>query len=189
LGSNSELRPRNVQPDVRALHGTTGWRQQRSGSDDPRRNTQRQIVGNHARRPDGVDEYFVRKGHPVYVPDQVTRARSGFNQSSINNVLAGNAPPNTLPNILRLSDEIGWQIFRFGPTFGQAYPDEQFPIESSAKNEHRSLEVLDLRSRLGQIFWPLPRSYALKSSRFWQSLQRPGSPSTSARRRHARTRR
>ena len=27
----------------------------------------------------GWDEYFVRKGHPVYVPDQVGRGRSGFN--------------------------------------------------------------------------------------------------------------
>ena len=25
----------------------------------------------------GWDEYFVRKGHPVYVPDQVGRGRSG----------------------------------------------------------------------------------------------------------------
>jgi len=29
----------------------------------------------------GWDEYFVRKGHPVYVPDQVGRGRSGFNQA------------------------------------------------------------------------------------------------------------
>jgi alkylhydroperoxidase/carboxymuconolactone decarboxylase family protein YurZ len=29
----------------------------------------------------GWDEYFVRRGHPVYVPDQVGRGRSGFNQA------------------------------------------------------------------------------------------------------------
>ena len=37
----------------------------------------------------GWDEYFVRKGHPVYVPDQVGRGRSGFNQAIFNNARAG----------------------------------------------------------------------------------------------------
>ena len=45
----------------------------------------------------GWDEYFVRKGHPVYVPDQVGRGRSGFNQAVFNNVRAGSAPANALP--------------------------------------------------------------------------------------------
>ena len=43
----------------------------------------------------GWDEYFVRKGHPVYVPDQVGRGRSGFNQAVFNNVRAGSTPANT----------------------------------------------------------------------------------------------
>ena len=45
----------------------------------------------------GWDEYFVRKGHPVYVPDQVGRGRSGFNQALFNNVRAGSAPADKLP--------------------------------------------------------------------------------------------
>ena len=45
----------------------------------------------------GWDEYFVRKGHPVYVPDQVGRGRSGFNQAVFNNVRAGKAPAATSP--------------------------------------------------------------------------------------------
>ena len=45
----------------------------------------------------GWDEYFVRKGHPVYVPDQVGRGRSGFNQAVFNNVRAGSAPPAEPP--------------------------------------------------------------------------------------------
>ena len=45
----------------------------------------------------GWDEYFVRKGHPVYVPDQVGRGRSGFNQAIFNNVRAGSTPPDKLP--------------------------------------------------------------------------------------------
>ena len=42
----------------------------------------------------GWDEYFVRKGHPVYVPDQVGRGRSGFNQAVLNDVRAGSKPTN-----------------------------------------------------------------------------------------------
>ena len=52
----------------------------------------------------GWDEYFVRKGHPVYVPDQVGRGRSGFNQAVFNNVRAGSAPagqPSPLDPIQR----------------------------------------------------------------------------------------
>ena len=63
----------------------------------------------------GWDEYFVRKGHPVYVPDQVGRGRSGFNQAVFNNVRAGSAPANTLPRWLRFSDEGVWPNFRIGP--------------------------------------------------------------------------
>jgi diketogulonate reductase-like aldo/keto reductase len=62
----------------------------------------------------GWDEYFVRKGHPVYVPDQVGRGRSGFNQAVFNNVRAGLAPANSLPRWLRFSDEGVWPNFRFG---------------------------------------------------------------------------
>ena len=40
----------------------------------------------------GWDEYFVRKGHPVYVPDQVGRGRSGFNQAAYNDARGGSAP-------------------------------------------------------------------------------------------------
>jgi pimeloyl-ACP methyl ester carboxylesterase len=91
----------------------------------------------------GWDEYFVRQSHAVYVPDQVSRARSGFNQAAINNVLAGLAPPSTLPNILRLSNEIGWPLFRFGPTFGTAYPDEQFPVQAADKFAQQGIPDLN----------------------------------------------
>ena len=37
----------------------------------------------HARRAHGLYEYFVRQGHPVYVPDQVGRARSGASISDL----------------------------------------------------------------------------------------------------------
>jgi pimeloyl-ACP methyl ester carboxylesterase len=76
----------------------------------------------------GWDEYFVRKGHPVYVPDQVGRGRSGFNQAVLNNVRAGSAPATSLPPWLRFSDEVVWPNFRFGSAPGVPYADSQFPV-------------------------------------------------------------
>jgi pimeloyl-ACP methyl ester carboxylesterase len=76
----------------------------------------------------GWDEYFVRKGHPVYVPDQVGRGRSGFNQAIFNNVRAGGAPPASQPVWLRFSDEGVWPNFRFGSAPGAPFPDSQFPL-------------------------------------------------------------
>jgi mono/diheme cytochrome c family protein len=73
----------------------------------------------------GWDEYFVRKGHPVYVPDQVGRGRSGFNQAVFNNVRAGSAPPASLPRFIRFSDEVVWPNFRFGAKPGAPFSDSQ----------------------------------------------------------------
>jgi pimeloyl-ACP methyl ester carboxylesterase len=76
----------------------------------------------------GWDEYFVRKGHPVYVPDQVGRGRSGFNQAVFNDARAGSVPPANLPRWLRFSDEVVWPNFRVGPEPGHPFPDSQFPV-------------------------------------------------------------
>jgi predicted esterase len=76
----------------------------------------------------GWDEYFVRRGHPVYVPDQVGRGRSGFNQAVFNDVRAGSKPATDLPVWLRFSDEGAWVNFRFGPAAGQPFSDSQFPV-------------------------------------------------------------
>ena len=76
----------------------------------------------------GWDEYFVRKGHPVYVPDQVGRGRSGFNQAIFNNARAGSAPPSSLPRWIRFSDEVVWPNFRFGSKPGAPFADSQFPV-------------------------------------------------------------
>jgi pimeloyl-ACP methyl ester carboxylesterase len=76
----------------------------------------------------GWDEYFVRKGHPVYVPDQVGRGRSGFNQALFNNVRAGSAPAASLPRWLRFSDEVVWPNFRFGSKPGAPFAESQFPV-------------------------------------------------------------
>ncbi len=76
----------------------------------------------------GWDEYFVRKGHPVYVPDQVGRGRSGFNQAVFNNVRTGSAPGGNLPRWIRFSDEVVWPNFRFGSKADAPFADSQFPL-------------------------------------------------------------
>lgn len=78
----------------------------------------------------GWYEYFVRQGHPAYVPDQVSRGRSGFDVATYNEVRAGAQPPSALPNFWRFGNELVWTQFRFGPAFGTPFPDEQFPVEA-----------------------------------------------------------
>ena len=78
----------------------------------------------------GWYEYFARQGHAVYLPDQVTRARSGFNVTPYNEVAAGVRAPSELPNVFILGKDDSWRSFRFGPTPGAAFPDEQFPLKA-----------------------------------------------------------
>jgi pimeloyl-ACP methyl ester carboxylesterase len=108
----------------------------------------------------GWDEYFVRKGHPVYVPDQVGRGRSGFNQAVFNDVRAGTVPAANQPAILRFSDEVVWPNFRFGLKPGEPFPDSQFPV--NAVDELSKQGVPDLR---GSCRHPTPRSRRCRTSR------------------------
>jgi pimeloyl-ACP methyl ester carboxylesterase len=79
----------------------------------------------------GWNEYFLRKNRSVYLADQSSRARSGFDATKINAVKLGNAPPSQLPNIFMASHQTSWTLFRFGPTFNNAFPDEQFPVQAA----------------------------------------------------------
>ena len=94
----------------------------------------------------GWNEYFVRRDRSVYLADQVSRARSGFDPTTITAVKAGSVPPAQLPNVLAASHQVAWTVFRFGPTFGQAFPDGQFPIE--AVDELYKQMIPDLNSTL-----------------------------------------
>ena len=78
----------------------------------------------------GWNEYFVRKNRPVYLADQVSRARSGFDATTMNAVRSGSVPPSQLPSVIMASHQIAWTVFRFGPTFNTAFPDGQFPVEA-----------------------------------------------------------
>lgn len=79
----------------------------------------------------GWNEYFLRKDRSVYLADQVSRARSGFDATIINEVKAGTAKPSQLPNVLMASHQTAWTVFRFGPEFGKAFADEQFPVQAA----------------------------------------------------------
>ena len=105
----------------------------------------------------GWDEYFVRKGHPVYVPDQVGRGRSGFNPAVFNNVRAGGTPPASQPVFLRFSDEGVWPNFRFGLKPGAPFADSQFPV--TAVDELAKQGVPDLNR--GGLPTPNPTFKAL----------------------------
>jgi pimeloyl-ACP methyl ester carboxylesterase len=110
----------------------------------------------------GWFEYFVRRSHPTYVIDQVGRARSGFNQAALNRRLAGasvpaqsvaptgpGAPAAMGSGAFRLGDRIGvWKNFRFGPQFGQTFPNQQFPVEAVAELSKQA--VPDLASQVPQ---------------------------------------
>jgi hypothetical protein len=106
----------------------------------------------------GWDEYFVRKGHAVYLPDQVWRARSGFDPTVFNHLRSGTGPPSAQPSISRFSNENAWTVFRFGPTFGVPYPDEQFPVD--AMEEFAKQMVPDLNAMLPE---PNPTHKALSN--------------------------
>jgi pimeloyl-ACP methyl ester carboxylesterase len=94
----------------------------------------------------GWNEYFVRRGRAVYLADQSSRGRSGFDASTINAVKAGSVPPSQLPNVLFASHQVAWTVFRFGPAFGKAFPDGQFPVE--AVDELYKQMIPDLNSTL-----------------------------------------
>jgi hypothetical protein len=78
----------------------------------------------------GWDEYFVRKGHGVYVIDQAARGRSAANLSAITAVKPGKTPSDQLPTVLYAGHEAAWTIFRFGPEYPKAFPGMQFPLEA-----------------------------------------------------------
>jgi pimeloyl-ACP methyl ester carboxylesterase len=94
----------------------------------------------------GWNEYFVRKNRAVYLADQSSRARSGFDASTINAVKAGTVPPTQLPSVIMASHQTAWTVFRFGPTFGKPFPDGQFPVE--AVDELYKQMIPDLNSTL-----------------------------------------
>jgi pimeloyl-ACP methyl ester carboxylesterase len=83
--------------------------------------------------PDGREgwaTYFARKGFPVYVVDTPGRGRAGFDSTSLNQAKKeGNV--SALPsNVLMVTGELAWPLFRFGPKYGTPYADTQYPVHA-----------------------------------------------------------
>jgi len=97
----------------------------------------------------GWNEYFLRKHRAVYLPDQVSRARSGFDATIYNEIKLGKRPPSDMPEIRSATHEIAWLGFRFGPSAGKAFPDEQFPVE--AFEEFGKQVIPDLNGELPAV--------------------------------------
>ncbi|MGI4944987.1 MAG: esterase [Janthinobacterium lividum] len=81
----------------------------------------------------GWDEYFLRRGYPVYVIDQAWRGRSAASPVAINTVKTGKAPADGLPQVFSAGHEPAWAIFRFGPEYPKVFPGMQFPLEAQAE--------------------------------------------------------
>lgn len=86
--------------------------------------------------PDGREgwaTYLARQGFAVYVVDTPGRGRAGFDATAINKAKAeGSAAP--LPaNVLMITAEVAWTLFRFGPSYGKAFVDTQFPTQAFAQ--------------------------------------------------------
>jgi pimeloyl-ACP methyl ester carboxylesterase len=86
--------------------------------------------------PDGREGWqtlLLRAGFAVYGVDRLNTGRSGTDTSAINAVRLGHAPVSTLPQLNRYAFESCWVTFRWGPHYGEAFPDTQFPIEHVAE--------------------------------------------------------
>ncbi|HWZ56468.1 MAG TPA: hypothetical protein VNZ63_10385 [Verrucomicrobiae bacterium] len=94
----------------------------------------------------GWNEYFLRKHRAVYLPDQVSRARSGFDLTIYNEIKLGKRPASDMPELRTATHEIAWLLFRFGPSMGKAFADEQFPVE--AFEEFGKQVIPDLNAQL-----------------------------------------
>lgn len=85
--------------------------------------------------PDGREgwaTYFARKGYAVYVVDTPGRGRSGFNASAVNQARAESDASRLPPSVLQVTGELAWALFRFGPSYGTAHANGQFPTEAMA---------------------------------------------------------
>jgi pimeloyl-ACP methyl ester carboxylesterase len=78
----------------------------------------------------GWDEYVLRRGHPVYVIDQVSRGRSAANTSTLPAVKAGKVAAAEVPPVFMAGQEAAWAIFRFGAEYPKVFPGMRFPLEN-----------------------------------------------------------
>lgn len=90
----------------------------------------------------GWNEYFARKGYPVYVVDQVGIGRSGFNQKNYNRVRNKEIEPNQQAAIIRASDENALANFRFKNTNNKPVVNGKFPIDALNEFSKQSIPFM-----------------------------------------------
>ncbi|MES2281091.1 MAG: lysophospholipase [Pseudomonadota bacterium] len=74
--------------------------------------------------PDGREgwaTYFTRQGYTTYVVDFPGRGRAGFDATRADTA-----------KVTQVTQENAWQIFRFGPSYGQVNSGLQFPVDAVA---------------------------------------------------------
>jgi hypothetical protein len=94
----------------------------------------------------GWNEYFLRSGRPVYLVDQASRARSGFDATGYNAVKLGGAATKDASPIQIIGHEFAWIWFRIGPKFGVPFADTQFPV--NAVDEFYKMWIPDMNATL-----------------------------------------
>ncbi len=87
----------------------------------------------------GWNEYFVRKGYPVYMVDQVGAGRSGFNQKYYNLVREEQLAAKNQETFQRISDENTWINFRFGLKNQQPVKEAKYPIGAVGEFSKQSI--------------------------------------------------
>jgi hypothetical protein len=130
----------------------------------------------------GWAEYFLRKHYPVYMADQVGRARSGFDALQYNKVRYGSDPASSVPGVLIATDKFAWGVFRWGDFDTKTpFADERFPMKTVGVGANSTLTfykqvIPDMTSTLtasppgcaggsctpaaADAFWPTPASMA-----------------------------
>lgn len=84
--------------------------------------------------PDGREgwaEYFLRRGHPVFVVDPPGTGRAGLEIDDINTAAKGQTPPLAADAIGR-SDSSAWPRWNLGPQMGTVAPGSQTPSDEAA---------------------------------------------------------
>ena len=118
------------QPDVRAVSDSGERQSARSCGDGARLLPEQQDLGNHARRPHGLERIFCAQGPPGVSGGSGVARPLRFRSLEIQRRQAGTGAAEPASNVLDASHQAAWAIFRFGPTYGTAFPDEQFPMAS-----------------------------------------------------------
>jgi hypothetical protein len=104
----------------------------------------------------GWNEYFVRRGYATYLPEQVSRGRSGFDATILNEIALGldGKTAKNIPYIYSIGHESAYTAFRFGATVGAPFPNEQFPV--AYVDEFYKQLIPDLNGFLGSPYPPTP---------------------------------